>query len=123
MPIDTEKAFRPLVLKRIHHFAWADAKHTKQTVNATQSLHYNMIACDVLTARERFRHAASKDFTRHAVQSIIPKDCIFDSGSTGQSAEAVTTVRKDCMTVINLPGHMPDRPNQVEAAVSNYGTL
>ena len=64
--------------------------------------------------QEHFGHAASKDFTQYAVQSIISKDCILDSGSTGQSTEAMIVVKEDRMTVINLPGHMPDSPTRFQ---------
>ena len=58
-----------------------------------------------------------------SMQSIIPKDFVFDGVSTGWSTEAMIAVGEHRMTVIDLPGHKQDRPNQVEVAIRNRGTL
>lgn len=65
----------------------------------------------------------AKVFMHSTLTGLVGSAFVFDGTSLGWSPDKLMEVGESKGTTLDLPGHLPERPNQVDVTIRNSGTV
>lgn len=65
----------------------------------------------------------AKVFMHSTLTGLVGASFVFDGTSLGWSPDKLMEVGESKFTTLDLPGHLPERPNQVDVTIRNSGTV